>query len=334
MAELFPGHSTDADLEYVDSFPSAIRRFPGDMALERSGGGLTIALPPQAVDRGVMPYYVTLLPRQPIVIPGKAQYITMEVTAASDWGRVVYVLRDANGERFISVGTRNTWNNDDTPNASSFNFDGARLVRFELPANLSWDGFREMGSTWWGMTGGDTIADLPLSIEKIHIERRRRVMYVNSLEPVPEAKVTLGRLFVEYASPTHLDVPAPITMPAAPAVANPLNPITDLADDATLPATAITAVADPDHYYDGTRGIFHFREVPTAAYYDIYLSLGPDGANAIKLGSRLAGSGKLVNGFLPDTDFYAFVVYYDQDGNHSRPSAPFKLNRKDTFGNK
>ncbi len=334
MAELFPGNSVDADPEYVDSFPAAIRRFPGDMVLARSGEGLTVTLPPQSVDRGVMPYYVTLLPKAPIVIPGKAHYITMEVTAASDWGRVVYVLRDAKGEKFISVGTRNTWNNDDTPNASSFNFDGTRLVRFELPANLAWDGFREMGSTWWGMYGGDTIADLPLSIEKIHIERRQRVMYVNSLEPVSEARVTLGRLFVEYASASHLDVPPPVTMPPAPAVANPFNPVAALAADAALPATAITAVADPDHYYDGTRGVFHFQEVTAAAYYDIYLSLSPDGANAIKLGNRLRGSGQLVNGFLPDTDFYAFVVYYDSKGNHSQPSAPFKLNLKDTFGNK
>ena len=101
-----------------------------------------------------------------------------------------------------------------------------------------------------------------------------------------------------------------------------------------LPAAEITAVEQPDHYYDGTRGIFHFKEVKGAAYYDIYLSLNSDGSQAIKRGSNLKKSGVLVNGFLADTDFYAFVVYYTRDGRQSKVSAPFKFRLKDNFSNK
>ena len=334
VADLFPTQTQEADEEYLASFPRDIRRFPAAMELTRTADGLAIKLPPQPVDRGVMPFYTTLQPEKPIVIPGQARYITMEVTAASDWGRVVYVLRDAKGERWISVGTRDTYSNDDTPNASFFNFDGRRLVRFELPSNLPWDHYREMGSTWWGATGGDQVVDLPLAIERLHIERRPQAVYVDRLVPTVPAPVVLGALHAEYASADSMRVPPAIAMPAAPVSDNPVNPIVELSASATLPATRIEKVTEPEHYYDGTRGHFHFKEVEQAKTYDIYLSLDPTGANAIKLGSGLKESGALVSGFLANTDFYAFVVYTDAEGRHSHPSPPFKLKLMDTFANK
>ena len=192
-----------------------------------------------------------------------------------------------------------------------------------------------MGSTWWGAYDGDKVADLPLSIEKIYIERRPQAIYVNRLEPTDPAPVVFGRLFAEYASEERMQATPPdITMPAPPAVAKPYNPIIDLEAAATLPASAIEKVTEPEHYYDGTRGHFHFKEMPDAAKYDIYLSLSADGANAIKLGNALKESGALVRGFIANTDFYAFVVYYDKGGQHSHPSPAFKLNLKDTFANK
>jgi hypothetical protein len=74
--------------------------------------------------------------------------------------------------------------------------------------------------------------------------------------------------------------------------------------------------------------------MPKAFFYDIWLSKSPDGQGAIKLGKRLRKSGALVRGFLADTDFYAFVVYYDRKGNLSKPSKPFKFRLKDMFAMK
>ena len=333
-ADVFTRQNQDTDDEYLNSFPEAVRRFPAAMKLDKTAGGLAVTLPPQEIDRGTMPYYTTLHPDKPVFIPGKAKYLTMETTAASDWGRIVYVLRDAKGEKWISVGTKGTWNNDDTPNASVFNFDGKRLIRFELPSNLPWDHFREMGTTWWGASGGDQVVDLPLSLEKIFIERRGKAMYVNSLETTDPAPVVLGKLYAEYESPETMKPQPDVNMPAPPVTAKAFNPIHELAETATLPPTEITGVEQPDHYYDGTRGVFRFREMPGAAYYDIYLSQSPDGTNALKLGSRLRNSGVQVNGFLPDTDFYAFAVWYDRQGKHSKPSAGFKFKLQDNFGNK
>ena len=334
-ADLFVRQSQDDDDEYVNSFARAIRRFPAPMTLETLPEGLAITLPPQDVDRGIMPYYATLHPAAPIAIPGKATHISMEVAAASDWGRIVYVLRDAKGEKWISVGSKNKWSGDDNHSASYFNFDGKRLVRFELPSHLSWDDFREMGTTWWGASGGDNIVDLPLSLEKIFVERRAKAMYVNSLEPASAAPVVLGDLYVEYASPEMMaaEIPAP-RMPASPVGFELFNPIAELAARATLPASEITGVEQPDQQPDGTRGVFAFREVEGAVRYDIYIGRRPDGAGALKMGDGLRESGALLRGFLADADFYAFMVYYNRGGGNSAPSEGFKFNLPDEFANK
>lgn len=333
VKELFTKQILDTDIEYTDSSPNNIRRFPATMKLRKTAGGLKITLPPQKVDRGIMPYYTTLVPEKPILIPGKGRYITMEVEAASDWGRVVYVLRDAKGEKWVSVGQRRSYNCDDTPNDSYFNFDGKRLVRFELPSHLYWDRFRERGTSWWGSSEGDGFVDLPLSIEKIFVERRNKAMYLNDLVKVGEPAVTLGDLYIEYAGENDMKEIDKRTMPRPPAVTEVFNPIARMKNN-PLPPSAIEKVAEPIYHYDGTRGNFFFKEMPGAVSYEIWLSRTPDGANALLLGKNIKKSGALVKGFIAHTDFYAFVVYCDKKGNWSKPSVPFKLNMQDNFAEK
>ena len=333
MKELFARQCEDTDIEYTMSSPGSIRRFPAEMKLVKSAAGLEITLPKQKIDRGIMPYYTTLIPEKPVLIPGKARYITMEVTAASDWGRVVYVLRDAKGEKWVSVGQRKSYNCDDTPNDSYFNFDGKRLVRFELPSHLYWDSFREMGTTWWGSSNGDGFVDLPLAVEKIYIERRDKAMYLNDLVKVDNPVVTLGALYVEYADANDMKHIDRRTMAKPTVSVKTFNPIARMQDN-TLPPSEIIKVTEPAHYYDGTRGHFHFKEMPGAVAYEIWLSRSPNGENALCLNSKITKSGALVTGFIADTDFYAFVVYRDKNGVYSKPSKPFKLNLQDKFAEK
>jgi hypothetical protein len=334
----------EKDDAYVDAFTECIRRFPAEMQIkmvtapaEVGGKALAVKLPPQDKDRGVMPFYTTLYPEKQIIIPGKAQYLSTWVKAASDWGRIVYVLRDAKGEKWISVGAKNQWNCDDTHGWSKFCYDGWRLLKFELPSHAPYDNYRENGTTWWGSSEGDGIVDLPLKIEKIMIERRPQAMYVNSLEKTNPQPVELANMYAEYADKSDMGKEvvelSKIRMPQ-PQKMNRLNPIAELASKATLPASAVTYVKQPEYYYDGTRGVFGFKEMPKAFFYDIWLSKSPDGQGAIKLGKRLRKSGALVRGFLADTDFYAFVVYYDRKGNLSKPSKPFKFRLKDMFAMK
>ena len=332
--ELFTKQTSEAAKEYLDGFATDVRRYPATMVLTKKGSALDVTLPKQKIDRGFMPYYTTLLPAKKVIIPGKAKAITIEVTAASDWGRIVYVLRDAKGEIWTSSGFQYSWNCDDTPNHSFFNFDGKKLVRISLPANLEWDNFREEGTATWGYVGGDGVVDYPLTLEKVYLERRHKAMYVNSLEPAASPTVTLGAIHAEYENKAMTAYKVTQSRPLPAGTVASFNPIEKLAKSAKLPASAITKVNEPEHYYDGTRGVFFFNEMPNAVRYEIYLSRHADGTNALCLHRNIKKSGTQVNGFLAETDFYAFVVYYDKAGNNSIPSKPFKLNMKDNFGNK
>ena len=330
--ELFVRQVNDFDKEYLESFPLAIRRFPAEMKLEKTADGLAVTLPKQPKSRGVMPFTTALVPAKPIVIPGKGKYISLEVTANSDWGRVVYCLRDAKGEKIISVGQAGQWNCDDTPGHSVFCFDGKRLLKFELPATLA-DGFRDMGNTWWGFYGGDKMVDYPLTLEKIYIERREDAVYGNSLVKCSTAPVVLGKLYVEYESKADMTT-VPVRQQQKKAEGKAFNPIAEFAAKGKMPATELIRLEEPQQYCDGTRAMFHFKMVPEAVSYDIFVSRYADGTGALRLGKNLKTSGMMVTGFKPDTDFYAFVVYYDKTGNASKPSKPLHFNLQDKFGNK
>lgn len=320
--------STEApDDEYLNSMTDHIRRHPVAMEVKRSGTALSVRLPESLPEVYAMPFTTTLVPPKPIVLPGRPKTIALETTAVPDWGRVVYVLRDAKGEKFVSVGQKETYNVDDTKCDSHFTFTGRRLIRFELPGNRPWDKSRFAGSCWWGAYGGDGVVDYPLAVEKVFVERRDRAMYVNDLVPADRSAILLGGLYVEDFEPE-----SDLAMPPPPAERKRLNPIAEIVG--TLPPTEITAVRQPTHYYDGTRGHFDFREMPEAAAYDVYVGLKDDGEGAILLKKGLKGSGMLVSGFLANTEHYGFVVWHDRKGATSRPSAPFKFKLKDEFAEK
>ena len=319
--------STNApDAEYLNIMPWNIVRHPIEMEVARAGDKLSVRLPENLPEIGPMPFCTTLVPPKPIVLPRRPRVLALEVTAKADWGRVVYVLRDAKGEKFISVGQVRTYNVDDDRCDSFFNFDGTRLVRFELPGNRPWDKSRLPGSCWWGAYGGDECVDYPLSIEKVFVERRAKAMHINdevSIEPQP---ALLGHLYVE-----QIDPDSDLVMPPPPAGLPLQNPIAEM--KGTLEPTEITAVTPPTWMYDGRRGHFAFREMEGAKEYDIYVGLHENGEGAALL-KTVKKSGELIAGFPAETDCYAFIVWRDRKGAVSKPSAPFKFLLHDEFAEK
>ena len=236
--------SAERDEDYEKSHEEFVRRYPGKMSVTQvsapkakgdwaaRGDGvakraLAVHLEKQDVDPKVMPFYTTLIPAEPVTIEGKASHLGLWVRAASDWGRVVYCLRDAKGERRLSVGKTGEWNVDDVHCWSAFCFDGWRYLTFELPGNAPYDCYREMGTSFWGYYGeGDKIVDLPLQIEKIIVERRTHVIYGPEVFPADTDDVLLGALYAEYARPedrteeavrlSRLRMPARGTSPVPP----------------------------------------------------------------------------------------------------------------------
>jgi hypothetical protein len=333
------------DDEYTKNKPLQIERFLGKMSTKtveapklQGGKALAVHLENQDRDRGVMPFFTTLVPSKPITISGKASHLGLWVHAASDWGRFVYVLRDAKGEKWISVGTKEEWNNDDIHCWSAFCFDGWRYLRFQLPSSAPYDSYREHGTSWWGSYGGDGIVDLPLTLEKVIVERRPKVIYGNDLVDAKPDDVLLGDLIAEYASPgdqgdeairlSKLRMPIPREAPALG------NPIAELEKTGVGPRTKATSVTDPTYAYDGTRCHVKFDPVAGAKSYDVWVSPYADGRGAIQLGKAWTKPGQLLEGLRPDIEFYAFVIYTDKDGKLSKPSAPLTFKLKDRFGYK
>lgn len=337
--------SATTDDEYTKNKPLQVERFlgkmtakPVDVPADKGEKALAIHLENQEKDRGVMPYFNTLAPKEPLVIPGKASHLGLWAQASSDWGRFVYVLRDAKDEKWISVGTKEDWNNDDIHAWSAFCFDGWRYMKFQLPSSLPYDSYREHGTSWWGSYGGDGVVDLPLRLEKILIERRPKVIYGNDLVAARPDDVLLAGLHAEYTTPADAQPEAVLRSKVrrplpenAPALT---NPIAELAQTGIGAPTKATKVTDPNFMYDGTRGHVHFEPVAGATAYDIWVSPYADGRGAIQLGKGWKESGQLLEGVRPDIEFHLFVVYTDKDGKLSKPSAPLAFKLKDRFGYK
>lgn len=336
--------SAERDMDYEDVHPEFIKKFAGPFSVHAAAGpdgkgkALAVRLEKQPKERRTMPFYTTLVPPKPIVIGGKASHLGLWVKAASDWGRVVYCLKDAKGEPWLSVGKKGEWNVDDTHNWSAFNFDGWRYLTFELPGNAPYDLYREAGTSFWGNYGGDMVVDLPLTLEKILVERRTHVIHATEQLPAAPDDVLLGSLYAEYETPadktdeavrlSRLRMPVPATPPDL------ANPIAKLTEAGTVPGSEITKIDRPEREYDGRRCHVHFAPAAGAKAYDLWVSTYADGRGAILLGKDWTAPGQLLAGLSPNIDLYLFVVTKDATGKASKPGKAFKVNLKDMFPQK
>ena len=340
VAERFKEQAADDDDLYRNVMPEYIKRFPATMEVVATndaahGPVLSVTLGEQPVDRMLMPYYTCLHLDKPIEIPGKAAALRLDVRAASDWGRVVFVLKDAAGRRYYSCGQKNEWNADDMTGQSYFNFDGWRRLRIELPSNAPWDLFRESGFATWGSDNPMTPVTLPLAIEKLFVERRHGVMYGNDYVKIEkETPVLLGALHAEYRSEADKGAEAiRLSKLRAPqtGVGELPNPVAEIAKTATLPAGKILSVKDPQTWFNGTNGDFAFELPPEAVSWDVWVAPSKDGRGALRLGKTLRKNPCNVSGFIAGQTFYAFVVWSDKGGKVSKPSEPFEFKLEDHF---
>jgi len=280
--------------------------------------------------------YGQLKLRQPVTIPGKAQALGVWIKGNSSWGRVVYQCRDARGETWTSVGTKDDWNCDDTHAWSYVSFEGWRYVRFPLPGNQPWDSARDLESTWWGSHGGDGIVDLPLTLEKIIVEARNEVPYLGAMKLVPDRSYKLAGLVAEYETAENTtDQPVAankIRQPLPEWKGPDLNPIATLAATGVGTAPAINGFAEPPHFNDGRSMLIRFEQNPVLSY-NLYLGRYPDGRGAELLVGGVKDN-QPVSGLRPETRMYLFLTAVDADKKESKPSAAFELITHDNFAEK
>jgi hypothetical protein len=321
----------------------ALMRYPGKFsgkveADPKHGPVLRSTLLKQETKHELMPWYNVLVPKKPVVLEGAPAALGLWVKGASDWGRVIYVLRDAKGERWTSIGTQDQYNCDDVHSWSAFNFDGWRYLHFELPGHTGYDSFRKHGTTWWRSDGGDGVVDLPLTVERLIVEQRSHVLYVNDVQPAASDSVCLGKMFVEYADPadampeavrlSRLRMPLPAGVPDLP------NPIAQMQREGVGAATTIAKLEPPLERNDGTLIHVHFKDVPGAKQYHVWVSAHADGRGAVDMTPGGAKSGDLVRGLRPALKLYFWVSYLDGTGKPSKPSAPASATLVDAFKEK
>jgi hypothetical protein len=320
----------------------AMMHYPGKFGSKlvndsAKGPVLESTLLKQDKEHQLMPWYNTLKPIKPITIPGAPSHMGMWVKGNSDWGRYIYVLKDAKGELWYSIGEKDQYNCDDVHSWSQFNFDGWRYLNFEMPGHTGWDSYRKNGSTWWRFTQ-EGIVDLPLTLETVIVEQRTHILYVNDVQPVAGNSVQLGKIAVQYERPedateeavklSRLRMPLPTGLAALP------NPIQGLEKEGLGAPTKLVKLAEPAHYYDGTRMHVHFEEAPGAVKYYVYCGPYADGRGAVNMVPGGIKNGQLVGGFRPGVPLFFWIVWEDKDKKLSKPSAVHAQTLVDNFKEK
>jgi hypothetical protein len=329
------GYETDnfGLIRYAGKFSSAIAHD------EQQGRVLITKLEKQAKVHELMPWYVVVEPKKPITIAGAPEKIGLLVKGASDWGRMIYVLRDARGEKWTSIGAKDDYNCDDVHSWSSFNFDGWRYLAFEMPGHLGWDNYRRHGTTWWKAEEGDGIVDLPLKLEAVYVEQRSHVIYVNDVQPCASDTVSFGKMYVEYASPADATDEAVrqsrLRMPLPKGVPNLPNPIAEMTQNGTLPApTTPVKLRPPEHGADGTVAHADFAPIEGAAAYHLWVSAHDDGRGATDMIAAGIKPGQLIWGLRPGIALYYWITYTDAKNQISKPSPMHKEVLVDLFKEK
>lgn len=301
------------------------------------GAAAVVHLPVEPLDdRPVASRYGTIVPAKPIEIPGKANALGVWIEGNSSWGRIVYQLRDAKGQLWTSIGSKDAWNCDDTHTWSYVKHDGWRYVRFPLPGNEPWDGARDLETTWWKSEGGDGVVALPLRVERIMVEARNATQVVGDLKIIPIRDYKIAGLVAEYDS-SQLQSPAAVAlskihMPAAKWSGPDTNPMAELRKTGSGSAPAIDGFDEPVQWNDGRNMIVRFKQ-DEGMKYQLYLSRYEDGRGAEPMRGYYTDN-QMVRGLRPGIDMYMFLVGIDAKGEKTKPSPSFKLVTVDKFAEK
>ncbi len=174
-----------------------------------------------------LPMYAILRHKKGIMIPGMPTKIGVFVNGNSGWGRVIFELEDAGGQRWISIGAErkdgrarwmpdwfrdpqdydkmkqgiiNDWHTDDAWGRSRINFDGWRYLDFPLPGNYPGERYHWPYNSQWRWDG-DGIVKYPLTFKKLIVELPEKVLHFKSFVSVQRPSIYLKNLRVTYLSP-------------------------------------------------------------------------------------------------------------------------------------
>jgi hypothetical protein len=196
---------------------------------EKSPLKVTPRLP--APGSSFLPMYSVLAHTGGVEIPGTPTEIGLMVNGNGGWGRIIFELEDAGGQRWTSIGapmgaeaTRwmadwmsekelaamkemkvGDWNTNDPWQRSRINFEGWRYLRFPLPGNYPGEGYHWPYGSQWKHTG-DGAVKYPLIFKKLIVELPEKALFLTKSAPVPRAEIYVKDLMVTYEAPEKVFV--------------------------------------------------------------------------------------------------------------------------------
>jgi hypothetical protein len=182
--------------------------------------------PPGGEGKGVrgkdtMPMYAVLAHKTGIPIPGTPTEVGAWVNGNGGWGRLIFELHDASGQRWISIGAeqkdvprkwvedlipadmRPKWakpaindsNTDDVYGLSRINFDGWRWLAFPLPGNYPGEKHPWPANSQWRWDK-DGVVHYPLTFRRLIVELPEKVLHLKTFSPPPRREIYLKDLGV------------------------------------------------------------------------------------------------------------------------------------------
>ena len=189
--------------EQLDSGFFDFPRTLGDVTVERvedeqMGRALELTLNPQPEVAWPVSRYVILQPSEPVEAPGEPTAVGLWVRGNSCWGRVLWEVEDAEGERFFSIGaSEGGWSVGDWEAATFINFDGWNYLSVDPPFRHA-SGFYGPPQRNWLISGGNGIVDYPIRFTRLVVELRDTVLRLTEPVPVPDPTVRIHGLSVSY----------------------------------------------------------------------------------------------------------------------------------------
>lgn len=179
-----------ADWQLVaDDTPVTTRlRRPGKFTLRQQndaeqGACLEVTLQKEGELPAVVAEYTALKLKQPALIPGRPHSIGMWVKGDSSWGRIMWEIEDAKGERFRSSGGLD---GGDWGNYSALDFDDWCFMRFPLTNDSPFTHIEPgPGSKQWE-SNGDGRLDYPLKLIGIYVITHRQSLNLTKMAPVTQ----------------------------------------------------------------------------------------------------------------------------------------------------
>lgn len=178
-----------------------------------------------------LPMYGVLALKKPVEIPGVPTEIGLMVNGNGGWGRIIFELEDAGGQRWNSIGAAMKgettrwmadwmsekelaamkqvnaadWNTNDPWQRSRINFEGWRYLKFPLPGQYDGEGYHWPANSQWKSTG-DGIVKHPLKFTKLIVEMPEKVLYLNKMITVLRPAIYLKGLQATFQPVQEISV--------------------------------------------------------------------------------------------------------------------------------